>query len=136
MYTCPSAPVCEQRAKVLSGGICNFSKKQRQPMGKRNPCFFWGCLQRSNPCVIFPHREVFPLIANRLCTFAMCGVSRGPAEQPPPPAASSNCGRPPRVQPPRSQVSCGRPPWALRAHPPPRPSPAAPHRRGLRNSPP
>lgn len=49
--------------------------KRSKENGKRSRCFFWGCLQRSNPCVIFPRREVLPLIANRLCTLAMCGVS-------------------------------------------------------------
>ena len=65
----------ELRAKAHGGYICSFSKEVRAR--KRNRCFFWSCLQRSNLCVIFSHREVLPLIANRLCTLAMCGVSRG-----------------------------------------------------------
>lgn len=112
--------------KHSMGAFATFQSKDSR---KRNPCFFWGCLQRSNPCVIFPRREVLPLIANHLCTFAMCGVSRGPAEQPPPPAASSNCGGHPgcslhRVRSPAG----GRPGLSAPTTPPPRPTLVTPHR--------
>lgn len=89
---------------------------------KRNWCFFWVCLQRSNPCVILPRREVLSLIANRLCTLAMCGVSHGPGpEQLPPPRSllltpqnTAGCaGR--ATQGAATRVLMQRPPWILHA---------------------
>lgn len=47
---------------------------------------FSGAVYREiTPVSFFPRREVLPLIANRLCTLAMCGVSRdrGPEQQGP-----------------------------------------------------